>query len=326
MKKYFLFFALTSFHFVNAQAPAIIKNLVFEAAGIRGIAYCGAIQEMESKNLMTNIERVAGTSSGSITALALSLGYTGKEIETLIAKTNFKKFNDGGFFFIGGLTRLKKHFGWYKGKKIERWLEKIIEQKTSDPNITFEQLHQKGFKDLYIAGISLNKQKAVIFSHETYPKMKVIDAVRVSIGIPLYFEAVFIDSLGNVYKRPKDKQGLDVMVDGGFLENFPIHVFDKTIPDPYTIGFRIDSDAQIENDKKDRALAEVPIANISNYFLAFYNIIIENLNRQRLTDADWKRTISISDGKTKPRIRKLSKDELAVLIENGRKAVRNYFN
>ena len=314
------------YHFVNAQPPATIKNLVFEAAGIRGIAYCGAIQEMESKNLVSNIERVAGTSSGSITALALSLGYTGKEIETLISKTNFKKFNDGGFFFIGGLTRLKKNFGWYKGRKIEHWLEKIIEQKTDDPHITFEQLHQRGFKDLYIAGISLNKQKAVIFSHETYPKMKVIDAVRVSIGIPLYFEAVFIDSLGNVYKRPKEKKGLDVMVDGGFLENFPIHVFDKTIPDPFTIGFRIDSDAQIENDKSTRVLAEVPIANITNYFLALYNIVIENLNRQKLTDADWKRTISISDGKTKPRIRKLSKDELNTLIENGRKAVRNYFN
>jgi len=326
MKKYLLFFSLLIFHFANAQPPATIKNLVFEAAGIRGIAYCGAIQEMESKNLMTNIERVAGTSSGSITALAVSLGYTGKEIEALISKTNFKKFNDGGFFFVGGFTRLRKHFGWYKGKKIEHWLEKIIDQKTGDANITFEELHQKGFKDLYIAGISLNKQKAVIFSHETYPKMKVRDAVRISIGIPLYFEAVFIDSLGRLYERPKEKKGLDVMVDGGFLENFPIHVFDKTIPDPFTIGFRIDSDAQIENDKSTRSLAEIPIANINNYFLAFYNIVIENLNRQKLTDTDWKRTISISDGKTAPRIRKLSKVELNRLIENGRKAVRNYFN
>ena len=326
MKKNLLFVPLLIFHFLNAQPPATIKNLVFEAAGIRGIAYCGAIQEMESRNLMNAIEKVAGTSSGSITALAISLGYKGKEIENIILKTNFKKFNDGKYFFIGGLHRTNKYFGWYKGKKIEHWIEKIIEQKTGNSNITFEELHQKGFKDLYIAGTSLNKQKAVIFSHETYPKMKIKDAVRISISIPLYFEAVFIDSTGTVFKRPKQKQGLDVMVDGGFLKNYPIHVFDKTTADLFTIGFRIDADAQIENDKSSRELAEIPISNIDHYFRAFYNIVMENLNRSKLTDADWRRTISISDGNTAPRLRKLSKEEVVTLIENGKRAVRDYFN
>ena len=325
MKKSLLLFLLSLSLFINAQQPAIIKNLVFEAAGIRGIAYCGAIQEMESKNLMTNVERVAGTSSGSITALAISLGYTGKEIENIISKTNFKKFNDGGFFFFGGIRRTKKYFGYYKGKRISHWIEKIIEQKTGNADITFEGLHQKGYKDLYIAGTCLNKQKAIIFSRESYPHMKIKDAVRISIGIPLYFEAVFMDSTGKIYHRPKNKQGLDIMVDGGFLENFPIHVFDRTEPDMFTIGFRIDSDPQIENDRNSRDLAEVPIANINGYFLAFYNIVIENLNRQRLTDTDWLRTVSISDGKTKPRLRKLSKEELTILIENGKQAVRERF-
>jgi len=326
MKKSLLFIPLLLFEFINAQPPATIKNLVFEAAGIRGIAYCGAIQEMESKNLMNNVERVAGTSSGSITALAISLGYKGKEIENIILKTNFKKFNDGNFFFIGGIDRTRRNFGWYKGKKIEHWIEKIIEQKTGNPDITFAELQQKGFKDLYIAGTSLNKQKAVIFSHETYPKMKIKDAVRISISIPLYFEAIFIDSIGTVIKHPKQKLGLDVMVDGGFLENFPIHVFDNPKPDSSTIGFRIDPDAQIQNDKNSRALAEIPISNLDHYFRAFYNIVMENLNRSQLTDADWRRTISISDGNTAPRLRKLSKSEVVTLIENGRKAVRDYFN
>jgi NTE family protein len=325
MKKSLLSILLSLSLFINAQQVPQIKNLVFEAAGIRGIAYCGAIQEMESKNLMANVERVAGTSSGSITALAISLGYTGKEIENLISSTNFKKFNDGSFFFLGGIHRTKKYFGYYKGKKIGKWLEKIVEQKTGDPDITFEGLHAKGYKDLYVAGTCLNKQKAIIFSRESYPNMKVKDAVRISIGIPLYFEAIFMDSTGKIYDHPKDKGGLDIMVDGGFLENFPIHVFDKKDPDIFTIGFRIDSDPQIESDRNSRILAEIPISHLNEYFLAFYNIVMEGLNRQRLTNADWQRTISISDGKTKPRLRKLSRGELTILIENGKKAVRDHF-
>jgi len=203
-----------------AQTRTVIKNLAFEAAGIRGIAYCGAIQEMESRDLMKPVEKVAGTSSGAIVALLVSLGYSGEEIEKLIGGTNFKKFNDGNFLFFGGINRMKNYFGWYRGKKLKNWLGKIVEQKTGNADITFEELHGKGFRDLYVTGTSITQQKQVIFSYETYPNMKVRDAVRISAGIPLYFEAIFIDSAGRVFDHPKQKQGLNVMVDGGFLETF----------------------------------------------------------------------------------------------------------
>ncbi len=326
MKKSLLLFPLLAFQFILAQSPAVIKHLVFEGAGIRGIAYCGVVQEMESKKMMTAIEKVGGTSSGGVVALTIALGYSGKEIENIISQTNFKKLNDGKCFFIGGIIRVNKYYGWYRGKKIEQWLEKIIKEKTGDENISFEEMHKRGFKDLYITGTSLNKQKPVIFSYETYPKMRVKDALRISVSIPLYFEPVYIDSIGHIFNRPKQKQGLDMMIDGGLLENFPIHIFDTRGAAPHTIGFRIDRDAQIENDKGNKTLAEMPVNNLKEYLGAFYTIIMENLNRQRLTNEDWQRTVSISDGDVQPRIRKLSKEEVTMLIENGRKAVRERFH
>ena len=319
--------ALSSYFICTSQSKQIIKNLVFEGAGIRGIAYCGVVQELESRNMLDSIEKVGGTSSGAITALAISLGYHGNEIETLVGKLNFKKLNDGNFFFIGGINRMKKYFGWYRGLKFEEWLENVIKQKTGDANITFEELHLKGFKDLYVTGTCLNKQEVFIFSHETYPKMKVKDAVRISMSIPLYFEAVFIDKDGQLIRRPKNKQGLDIMVDGGFTGNFPIRMFDSmTNANFSTLGFRIDSDEQIENDLGDKRLAQVPITNFNDYMRAFYNMVIENLNRQPLTAEDWQRTISISDGDLSPKIRKLSSGEIGILINNGRHAVKTYLN
>jgi hypothetical protein len=92
-----------------------------------------------------------------------------------------------------------------------------------------------------------------------------------------------------------------------------------------TLGFRIDSDEQIKNDQEGKSIAAMPVENFNQYLSAFYNIIIENLNRQQLTPGDWDRTVSISDGKIGPRIRKLSPEEIALLIENGKKAIRNYF-
>lgn len=310
--------------FSFSQKP-IIKNLVFEGAGMRGIAYCGAIQELESRNMMHTVERTGGTSAGAIMALIVSLGYTGKETEAIIGSTNFKQFNDGRYLFAGGINRLNKYFGWYRGKQFEKWLSKIIEEKTGNENITFEELHQKGFKDLYVTGTCLNRQSLVILSRKTYPNMKVKDAVRISMSIPLYFEAVFIDKDGKVINHPKKKDSLDIMVDGGFTGNFPIQIFDKPgEPDTCTLGFRIDSELQIEHDKMNRLLAPMPIKNIKQYMNAFYNMVIENLNRGQLKETDWQRTISINDGKISPRIRKLSTKEINTLIENARAATRRY--
>jgi NTE family protein len=315
---------------INAQTGPIIRNLIFEGAGLRGIAYCGAIMELESQNLMAGIEKTAGTSAGAIMALTVSLGYSGNEIKEIIAATDFKKFNDGRYFFIGGINRTSKHYGWYRGKRFEKWLNKVILKKTGDENITFEELKKKGFKDLYITGTCLNRQQLIIFSNKTYPHMKVKDAVRISMSIPLYFEAVFIDSIGNVVRKPKKKEsyeGLDLMVDGGIMGNFPIHIFDSAgYKNPATLGFRIDSDEQIQNDLGDKRLAFMPVKNFKQYMAAFYNVVMENLNRQQLKIEDWARTISISDGKIKPRIRKLSDSEKNVLINSGRQAVKNYLN
>lgn len=329
---------LISFVLVNLHAypQTAIRNLVFEGAGMRGIAYSGAIKELESRKILNEVQRVGGTSSGAITALLLSIGYSADEITSIVNTTPFKKFNDGRFFFIGGVNRFWKYFGWYRGWEFEKWLSGIIQAKTHDVNITFQQLSERGFKDLYVTGTCLNKQSLVVFSREHYPDMKVKDAVRISMSIPFYFEAVFIDDLGNVVHHPRNKAAFDIMVDGGFTANFPIKIFDSTkyfnspLPNvfasnPQTLGFRIDRNDQIEKDSVQRTLAPFPINTVRDYFGAFYNIIIENLNRQTLTEEDWERTISISDGNIAPRVRRLSTREVNTLYTNGARSCQNYF-
>ncbi|HEY0771138.1 MAG TPA: patatin-like phospholipase family protein, partial [Sphingobacteriaceae bacterium] len=225
-----------------------------------------------------------------------------------------QKFNDGRFFFIGGIARLNKHYGWYRGKAFTKWLEKVIEVKTGNADITFLELHQKGFKDLYVTGSSLNHQRLLVFSHERYPNMKVKDAVRISMSIPLYFEAIIIDSLGNVLSKPPRSNHHHLVVDGGFTGNFPITIFDSTgihngentrVANPKTLGLRIDSPEQIRYDSLGLGLAPIPISRFRNYMGAFYNYVIENLNRNSLTPADWQRTVSISSGTIGPKIKKL---------------------
>jgi len=316
--------------FCKAQETTV-RNLVFEGAGIRGIAYAGVIEEFEKAHLLSQINKIGGTSAGAIIALITSLGYNSQEIRNIIENTDFNKFNEGKFLFIGGLHRIKKNYGWYKGNRFDKWLKKVIEEKTLHGEITFLQLHNKGYKDLYITASCLNKQRMIVFSHETYPDMKVKDAVRISMSIPLYFEAIFIDSTGAIISNPEKREDLDLVVDGGIIGNFPIAIFDSVafdafnnkirIPNSETLGIRIDSDLQIENDKSSKELIPLQINSLPSYMEAFYIFILENLNRNDLTEDDWKRTISVSSGDIGPRLKKLSSIQKELLVNNGRQGV-----
>jgi NTE family protein len=308
-----------------------IKNLVFEGGGMRGISYAGALSELQKRGLLDSLENVGGTSVGAITAMMLSIGYSPTEIEKEISETNPRKFNDGTVLFFGGPTRLRKHFGWYKGKKVSRWIGDLIDKKIGTEEITFAQLHQMKRPHLYVTGTSLNNQRVIIFSHETYPNMKVRDAVRASMSIPFFFKPVIIDSVGHVLNKPEIHEH-DFVVDGGFIANYPIDLFDqkdssgKRIPNPNTLGFRLDTKNQLEYDRLNKnMLAPWPIRSFRNYVGAFFNFVMENLNRPALTPEDWSRTIAISSELVGAKIRRLTPAQRTAMMEAGRESVAGYF-
>ena len=328
MKNIWIVFLFLIFSFSGMGQSSLIENLVFEGAGIRGIAYGGVLRVLEEKDMSQSIQKVGGTSAGAITALLFSLGYSSVEIESIISKTKFQKFNDGQFFFIGGISRTKKRFGWYRGRKFSKWIGALIQAKTGNSEITFEEFSNHGYKDVYFTATCLNQQRLMILSHETYPQMKLKDAVRISMSIPLYYQAVFVDSIGHTFNKQNKENNLDVMVDGGIIGNFPIQMFDtiiqgidgrsSRIPNPHTLGIRIDSEEQIKADVRSRQLIPQHIEGFKDYMTAFYIMVIENLNRNFLTEDDWKRTVSISSAGISPKVKRLTEEQKKRLVESGR--------
>jgi len=218
--------------FVVSQKNYNYKNLVFEGGGIRGLAYPGALKVLEEKGVIKNIERVAGTSAGAITALMLGLGYNSHEIDSIIYTLKIQKFNDGKSIF-GKLRRIKKEYGIFKGDKFEKWLGEIIKNKTGNTNTTFSQLHQlhinnNVFKDVYCTGTNISLQKLSIFSWLNTPAMQLKTAVHISSCIPVYFKPVALDSMWNEVSI-KSEIKYDLYVDGGMMNNYPINMFDTCL-------------------------------------------------------------------------------------------------
>jgi NTE family protein len=313
------------------------RNLVMEGGGIKGIAYGGALQELENKGILQGIVRTAGTSAGAIQACLLALGYSPSEITDIISNTPVESFNDDGFVLTGS-KRLINKFGWYKGDSFLLKMEEVIQQRTGNPNLTFRELHQLAqsypFRDLYVTGCNLTKQKIEVFSYETHPEMRVADAVRISMSIPLYYRGVWVNEQGKISENPLPGENCSLFVDGGLLMNFPVALFDnkkyfqpdneKSDFNPETLGLRLERCEQIEHEvQKKEGLAPFEITDFSSYMSALSGIIMRNVNTLNPRDAE--RTIYINDLGVSARVRKVPEDEKKRMMLSGRQGVIDFF-
>jgi NTE family protein len=192
---------------------------VFSGGGIKGFALIGACEEIENKGL--RFARVAGTSAGSIVAALIAAGYTSKEIYQLLDELDLSKLLDARktiipFPFAKWLFVYWK-LGLYKGNELEKWICEKLEAKGLR---TFADLPLHALR---VIGSDLSNGQMIVFpddlqkygiSPDSFPIAK---AIRISCSIPYFFEPVKMRSM----------DGVNVLVDGGVLSNFPMWLFDK---------------------------------------------------------------------------------------------------
>ena len=332
--------------FSFAQNKTVYKNLALEGGGVHGIAYAGAFKVLEEKGILKNIEKVAGSSAGAIAGIMISLNYSSAEIDSILMSLKFEKMNDGKGGLIGKYRRVKNKYGLYKGDNFESWVKEIINEKTGIPNLTFKQLHELHitnpvYKDLYCTGTNLSKQKLEVFSYENTPDFSIATAVRISGGIPLYFEPIALDDNLTPIKKGDKVTFVNYYVDGGMLCNYPICMFDtckigKGNPllcsdvkfNNETIGLKLERSAQIDSFANNNiAIPYYRPKNIKQYLMAFGNLTMETLARRYVgLENEIGRTIYISSGNTDPMIKKMSVESKRNLFSNGEKAVISFFN
>jgi NTE family protein len=322
------------------------RNLVFEGGGVKGLAYIGALEVLESKGILADIQRFGGTSAGAINAALLALGYTRKQQKDILWELNFRKFQDG-FGFFNNLLRVFQRYGWYKGDFFKKWMGDLIADKLGNRKATFKDLKDKGYPELYVYGTNLCTHFGEVFSIEHTPNMRIADAVRISMSIPIYFAAV---------PRPKD----NVYVDGGCLNNYPIKLFDREkyiapdqlatmghLPDYYktinksflkkypdhspyiynkqTLGFRIDSSEEIAAFRYDEKHT-YEVKKFSQYVQALVVTIMNCQANEHLHSDDWHRTVYIDSKGISTTKFDLDVDDKNTLLDSGRTYTKKYFD
>jgi NTE family protein len=324
------------------------KNLVFEGGGVKGIAYVGAMEVLESKKILDKIERVGGTSAGAINAALFALGFSNAETLKILKKLDFNNFMDDSWGFVRDAKRLVEDYGWYKGDFFHDWISKLINNKLGSPHATFKDLREANRPDLYVYGTNLSTHFGEIFSIVHTPSTRIADAVRISMSIPLFFAA---------FKNARK----DVYVDGGVLNNFPVKLFDRekylSSPpskansdqarpyyveenkkflanrpnsSPYiynkeTLGFRLDTKQEIGVFRDGAEPSHVKINDFFDYIKELMITIIDAQATTHLHSDDWHRTIYIETlgvGTTDFNIPDAMKNKLK---QSGKNCAEEYF-
>lgn len=319
------------------------RNLVFEGGGVKGIAYVGAMQVLESESILENISRVGGTSAGSINAVLFAAGYSNAEMMKVLKRLDFNDFKDDSWLALRDMRRLKDEYGWYKGDYFRDWIGDLLKQKTGSANVTFKALHEHTGKELYVYASNLSTKFGEVYSPEHTPRMRVVDAVRRSMSIPLFFRAV-----------RDDRE--DVFVDGGAINNYPVKIFDrqkylengslKRIPgyyekenkklsqvspgsSPYvynkeTLGFRLDSATEIGVFRDGQTPKSQEIDHFLDYTMQLIKTVLAVQDSQHLHSDDWQRTIYIDTLGVGTTDFDLSEQLKKSLVKSGKQAAKRY--
>ena len=291
------------------------RNLVFEGGGVKGIAYVGAMRVLEEHQILKEIQRVGGTSAGAINATLFALGYTIDEQAKILSEMDFKKFMDDDWGVVRDSQRLINSFGWYKGDYFHEWISDRIKEKTGYRDYCFGDLWLDDGPELFMCATNLSTGFSELYSHEHTPDMGIADAVRASMSIPLFFQAV----------RNRNN---NVIVDGGLLNNYPIKMFDQLKyiakerreacgrSTPYydesneqagrekghedsfifnreTLGFRLDSRQQMNVFQQIGDPEEKTIDDFFDFAKGLIATLVDAQDNQHLHSDDWQRTIYV---------------------------------
>jgi NTE family protein len=113
--------------------------------------------------------------------------------------------------------------------------------------MSFEQFYDRSGVDLVVTGANITTSSWKYFGVRTTPQFPVIDAVALSASYPFAFKPVLVTNC-----EPYVESGF--WIDGGFLNNLPIHAFDTSPDAPLNsnmLAFRLSSISPRPRDTDD---------------------------------------------------------------------------
>ena len=163
----------------------MIKELCISGGGVKGLAFLGALYELEIQDKLIHLEKLSGTSIGAFIAIAYLIVYRYdlKDLINIIFEYDLSTLKD---IHVGNFFKRKSIM---IGKKLELFFTDIIAKKI-DPNTTLEKLYNISKIELYVPVCCVETNSLEIFSHITHPSLTIVHLIRMATAIPFLLQPV----------------------------------------------------------------------------------------------------------------------------------------
>lgn len=251
-----------------------IKNLALCGGGIYGYAELGALNAIALYPEYFDIQKISGTSVGSIIGTLYAVGYTAKDLRDTMFHMDMEYLVKGEKSMLNekiySWHSLFFRLGMYHATELENTLNRLIKEKTGIDNCTFSQI---GI-ELTIIATNLNYQRPEFFNKKTSPDLSIARAVRMSISYPSIISPICYNG--------------DLYGDGGQFINYPIIMYENELEETIGITFAA------HNENRDLTLKKrIPITNLYEYALACASTMNRAIYIHQITEKYLTRSIII---------------------------------
>lgn len=184
---------------------------VFSGGGMRGLSYIGALEVLGGTSFSASVSAgtnraYAGVSIGALVAFLCYIGKTTSELRGIAYDLDFASLQHVDEDTVLGILDT---CGIDDGAGLAAFLGGLLASAGFKPSATFGDLVGPTCASaLRVYATRLADGVLVEFSRRATPGVSVVDALRASMALPLYFTPVVIDGVA--------------YVDGGLVNNYPI--------------------------------------------------------------------------------------------------------
>ena len=238
----------------------LAKRLIFSGGGIKVVSILGSLQVLEEKGRLKKVKEVCGVSAGAWLAFMVASGFPIVKIQELILSLEFSIIRN---ISPEGFLGFPETFGIDDGTSLVKFLESLTKVALKlDPGITFADF--KGPYTFRCWATDLTTRTIREFSALKTPTVKIIDALRASMSLPLYYTPVRDTLTGNM------------LSDGGIQGNLPLHALtEDECGESLSIGFSSPGDKSTEK----------PVGDLMGFVNAIFTCLTHRRNDGKL--AKW---------------------------------------
>jgi len=194
------------------------KRLVFTGGGTRCIVFVEALIVLEEAGVLERVSEYWGTSAGAFLAAIAAIADSMTVVRQCLYDTDYIKFRD---IDVNNLLNINKSWGLDNGNSLMDEISRILE--ILRPGCS--KFTMADVPSLTIVISDLSTQQLILCNAANYPRMPIVEAIRASMSLPLFFRPYIHKESGHIW------------VDGAVGANFPWNLL-PTDTDRYeSLGF-----------------------------------------------------------------------------------------